>query len=85
MTVSCDVRPGARGTAGGLTAMDSSVGGPAVTMTVTVAVCPEATAVTVALPPPIPVTTPELLTAATVAALVEKATPLMTGARVPSL
>jgi hypothetical protein len=58
---------------------------PELTMTVTVAVRPDALAVTVADPAETAVTTPELLTSATAAALEENVRPVVIGARVPSL
>ena len=49
------------------------------------AVRPETVAVKVEVPSPIAVTTPEVLTCATEAALDVKVTPVVSGARVPSL
>jgi hypothetical protein len=57
---------------------------PELTTTVTVAVRPDALAVTVADPAETAVTSPELLTA-TAAALEENVRPVVMGARVPSL
>jgi hypothetical protein len=85
VTVNCEVPPIRKGTSGGRTAISSRVAGPELTVTVVVAVSPETVAVTVEVPLPMAVTTPEVLTAATDAALVAKATPLVRGARVPSL
>jgi len=64
--------------------MATSVVDEAATVTVTVAVRPEADAVTVAVPAVRAVTTPELLTAETSGALVENVKPVVMGARVPS-
>src|SRR5512137_2902991 len=65
--------------------MATSVGASEDTVTVTLAVRPEAAAVMVAEPSASPVTTPELLTAATAEASQEKVRPAVMGDLVPSL
>ena len=84
-TVSCSVPRTATWALGGMMSMETSVGASEDTVTVTLAVRPEAAAVTVAEPSASPVTTPEVLTAATAEASEEKVRPAVTGDLVPSL
>jgi hypothetical protein len=84
-TVSCSVPRTATWALGGMMSMATSVGASEDTVTVTLAVRPEAAAVMVAEPSASPVTTPELLTAATAEASEEKVRPAVMRALVPSL